>query len=52
MTIIDGKKVSEEIQNEIAAEVQKIKSAGKKIPHLAAILVGMMAQVKHTLAGK
>src|SRR6266496_980550 len=39
-TIIDGKKVSEEIQNEIAEEVKQLKAAGKKIPHLAAILVG------------
>lgn len=40
MIIIDGKKVSEEIQNEIAAQVEQIKSSGGKIPHLAAILVG------------
>ena len=40
MTIIDGKKISEEIQSEIAAEVLKIKSFDGKIPHLAAILVG------------
>lgn len=40
MKIIDGKKISEEIQQEIAREVIKIKAAGKKIPHLAAILVG------------
>ena len=40
MIIIDGKKISEEIQSEIAAEVLKIKSSGGKIPHLAAILIG------------
>lgn len=40
MVVIDGKKVAEEIQNEIAAEVVKIKSSGGKVPHLAAILVG------------
>lgn len=40
MIIIDGKKIAEEIQNEIAEEVKKISAAGKKIPHLAAILVG------------
>jgi methylenetetrahydrofolate dehydrogenase (NADP+) / methenyltetrahydrofolate cyclohydrolase len=39
-TIIDGKKVASEIRKEIAAEVAKMKSAGKKVPHLAAILVG------------
>ncbi len=40
MTIIDGKKLSEILKSEIAAEVEKIKSAGGKIPHLAAVLVG------------
>jgi methylenetetrahydrofolate dehydrogenase (NADP+)/methenyltetrahydrofolate cyclohydrolase len=40
MTIIDGKKISEDIQNEIAVEVQAIIESGGKIPHLAAILVG------------
>lgn len=39
-TIIDGKKVAAEIRKEIAEEVVKIKAAGKRIPHLAAILVG------------
>jgi methylenetetrahydrofolate dehydrogenase (NADP+)/methenyltetrahydrofolate cyclohydrolase len=38
--VIDGKKVSETIQQEIAAEVQSIKAKGGKIPHLVAILVG------------
>lgn len=40
MNILDGKKVSLEIQDEIAEEVKKIKASNKKIPHLAAILVG------------
>jgi methylenetetrahydrofolate dehydrogenase (NADP+)/methenyltetrahydrofolate cyclohydrolase len=39
-TLIDGKKVASEIKREIAEEVIKIKNAGGKIPHLAAILVG------------
>jgi len=38
--IIDGKKVSLEIQDEIAIEVNKIIESGGKIPHLAAVLVG------------
>jgi methylenetetrahydrofolate dehydrogenase (NADP+)/methenyltetrahydrofolate cyclohydrolase len=38
--IIDGKKVASEIKKEIAEEVIKLKASGKKIPHLAAILVG------------
>ena len=40
MILIDGKKTSLEIQDEIAEEVKYLKSKGKKIPHLAAVLVG------------
>jgi methylenetetrahydrofolate dehydrogenase (NADP+) / methenyltetrahydrofolate cyclohydrolase len=38
--LIDGKKISDQIKEEIAAEVQLIREQGGKIPHLAAILVG------------
>lgn len=40
MTLIDGKKVSNEIKSEIAAEVESLVASGKRRPHLAAILVG------------
>lgn len=40
MILLDGKKTSETIQNEIALEVAKMKEKGEKVPHLAAILVG------------
>ena len=40
MELIDGKKTSEILQDEIAQEVLTLKDAGGKIPHLAAILVG------------
>ncbi|MFL0352093.1 bifunctional 5,10-methylenetetrahydrofolate dehydrogenase/5,10-methenyltetrahydrofolate cyclohydrolase [Xanthomarina sp. GH4-25] len=40
MTILDGKKVSNDIKNEIADEVRKMKANGEKVPHLAAIIVG------------
>lgn len=40
MEILDGKKTSVEIQQEIAIEVLKMKQEGLKVPHLAAILVG------------
>ncbi len=40
MQLIDGKKVSDEIKQEIKAEVDKIVAAGGKRPCLAAILVG------------
>ncbi len=38
--LIDGKQTAEEIKVEIAAEVEALKAAGRKVPHLAAILVG------------
>jgi len=38
--IIDGKQIASDIKKEIAGEVEKRKSAGLKVPHLAAILVG------------
>jgi methylenetetrahydrofolate dehydrogenase (NADP+)/methenyltetrahydrofolate cyclohydrolase len=38
--VIDGKATAAAIRREIADEVVKLKNQGKKIPHLAAILVG------------
>lgn len=40
MNLIDGKKISLEIQEEIAKEVKDLLSKGHKKPHLAAVLVG------------
>ena len=40
MTILDGKKTSEALKQEIAEEVKQLKKQGKKVPHLAAVLVG------------
>ncbi|MDX1752425.1 MAG: bifunctional 5,10-methylenetetrahydrofolate dehydrogenase/5,10-methenyltetrahydrofolate cyclohydrolase [Salinimicrobium sediminis] len=40
MELLDGKKLSNDIQEEIALEVQKMKERGEKVPHLAAIIVG------------
>ena len=40
MTILDGKKTSNDIKNEIKDEVSKMKANGEKVPHLAAIIVG------------
>lgn len=40
MILIDGKKISQQIKAEIAAEVDKMISQGKRRPHLVAILVG------------
>ena len=38
--LIDGKAVAAQIKAELTNEVEQIKKAGKKIPHLAAVLVG------------
>lgn len=40
MQLIDGKKVSQEIKDEIAQKVKDHVAAGGKRPHLAAVLVG------------
>lgn len=40
MILLDGSKTSKSIKTEIAAEVEKIKQSGQRVPHLAAILVG------------
>jgi len=40
MILLDGKKLSQEIKEELKQEVSRIKAEGGKIPHLAAILVG------------
>lgn len=39
-TLIDGRKVSADIKNEITQQVGERKLQGKKIPHLAIILIG------------
>ena len=40
MELLDGKKISQDIKNEIRAEVSRLLKAGKRPPHLVAILVG------------
>ncbi len=40
MTLLDGKKTSNDLKEEIKARVDLRRTAGKKTPHLAAILVG------------
>lgn len=39
-TLIDGRRISSDIKKEIAQKVAERKQAGKKVPHLAIILVG------------
>lgn len=40
MTILDGKKTSNDIKEEITKTVQEMKDRGEKVPHLAAVIVG------------
>ncbi|MBR9915963.1 MAG: bifunctional 5,10-methylene-tetrahydrofolate dehydrogenase/5,10-methylene-tetrahydrofolate cyclohydrolase [Algicola sp.] len=40
MVILDGKKVSNDIKDEIKAQVDKMVAKGEKVPHLAAVIVG------------
>lgn len=40
MILLDGKKTSADIKEEIAAKVAELKTQGKKTPHLAAVIVG------------
>jgi methylenetetrahydrofolate dehydrogenase (NADP+)/methenyltetrahydrofolate cyclohydrolase len=40
MTILDGKRVSDEVKAELAQAVQEMVARGERAPHLAAILVG------------
>ncbi len=40
MKILDGKATSAQIRTELKIEVDKLKQAGKKVPHLAAVIVG------------
>ena len=40
MVLLDGKKISNDIKDEITEEVNKMKANGEKVPHLAAVIVG------------
>lgn len=40
MILLNGKKIADDIKNEISAEVSLMVQKGEKVPHLAAIIVG------------
>lgn len=40
MQLLDGTACSQQIRQEIASQVDQLKAAGKRVPHLAAVLVG------------
>ena len=50
--LIDGKEIAISIKNEIANEVRKLQDEGKRIPHLAAVLVGEDPASKTYVASK
>jgi len=50
--LIDGKKIAAEIKDEIAAEIKRLETEGKRSPHLAAILVGEDGASKTYVASK
>ena len=52
MILLDGKLLSAQIKQEIAAEVAQIKASGGKIPHLVAILVGTAGRSETYVASK
>ena len=52
MQLLDGKLLSAQIKQEIAAQVTQIKDEGGKIPHLVAILVGSAGRSETYVASK
>jgi methylenetetrahydrofolate dehydrogenase (NADP+)/methenyltetrahydrofolate cyclohydrolase len=52
MQILDGKLVSAAIKAQLADKVTELKAMGKKVPHLAAILVGDSAASETYVASK
>lgn len=52
MTILDGKIASAAVKTAILAETQKLAAAGKRAPHLAAILVGSNGASETYVASK
>ncbi|MGA0558593.1 bifunctional 5,10-methylenetetrahydrofolate dehydrogenase/5,10-methenyltetrahydrofolate cyclohydrolase [Larkinella sp. VNQ87] len=52
MQLLDGKLLSQQIKQELAAEVAEIRSRNGKIPHLVAILVGTAGRSETYVASK
>jgi methylenetetrahydrofolate dehydrogenase (NADP+)/methenyltetrahydrofolate cyclohydrolase len=52
MQILDGKKAAQAIKDELKIEVAQLSAEGKKIPHLAAILVGTNGASETYVAAK
>jgi methylenetetrahydrofolate dehydrogenase (NADP+) / methenyltetrahydrofolate cyclohydrolase len=52
MQILDGKKVSQAVKDELKINVAQMANEGKKIPHLAAVLVGSNGASETYVAAK
>jgi methylenetetrahydrofolate dehydrogenase (NADP+)/methenyltetrahydrofolate cyclohydrolase len=52
MQLLNGNEVSKHIREQIKAEVEQLKAQGTKIPHLAAILVGLDGASQTYVAAK
>lgn len=52
MQLLDGKKASQAIKDELKIDVAQLATEGKKIPHLAAILVGKNGASETYIAAK
>lgn len=52
MQILDGKKVAQAVKDELKLDVAQLAAEGKKIPHLAAILVGTNGASETYVAAK
>ncbi len=52
MQILDGKKTAQSIKDELKIEVARLANEGKKIPHLAAVLVGSSGASETYVAAK
>ncbi len=52
MEILDGKKAAQAIKDELKIEVAQLAAEGKKVPHLAAILVGSNGASETYVAAK
>ncbi|MGB3005366.1 MAG: bifunctional methylenetetrahydrofolate dehydrogenase/methenyltetrahydrofolate cyclohydrolase FolD [Chitinophagaceae bacterium] len=52
MQLLDGKKAAQAIKDELKIEVAQLSAEGKKIPHLAAILVGTNGASETYVAAK
>ena len=52
MIILDGKKIAQDIRNELKSDIEKLRASGKGVPGLVAILVGNNPASESYVKGK